>query len=72
MEASGLNFLTKIETDDSYKAPEMFLAQVEDQGTYGFMVDAWAIGVIIYQLWQRKLPFVGNIENQIISQAMPK
>ena len=48
MEASGLNFLTKIETDDSYKAPEMFLAQVEDQGSYGFMVDAWAIGVIIY------------------------
>ncbi len=50
----------------------MFLAQVEESGTYGLKIDSWAIGVIMYQLWQGKLPFEGEIEKKINKGGMPR
>lgn len=50
----------------------MFQVKIGENGTYGLKIDSWAIGVIMYQLWQGKLPFVGDIEIKIIKEGMPR
>lgn len=50
--ASCIKFGTRIESDDSYKAPEMFEQEIESQGIYGIKADCWAIGIIICYLWK--------------------
>jgi hypothetical protein len=35
----------------------MFDQETVDEGIYGFKADCWAIGVLIYYMWKRKLPF---------------
>jgi hypothetical protein len=56
--ATCIKFGTRIESDDSYKAPEMFEYEKDNDGIYGFKADCWAIGIIIYYMWKRRLPFV--------------
>lgn len=57
--ATCIKFGTRIESDDNYKAPEMFEQEIEDgDGIFGLKADCWAIGVLIYYMWKRKLPFV--------------
>ena len=58
MIATCIKFGTRIESEDSYKAPEMFEQETEGEGIYGIKADCWAIGIIIYYMWKRKLPFV--------------
>jgi hypothetical protein len=36
----------------------MFELETDDEGIYGSKADCWAIGVLIYYIWKRKLPFV--------------
>jgi len=56
--ASCIKYGTRIESDDSYKAPEMFDQDTDEEGFFGFKADCWAIGIIIYYMWKRKLPFI--------------
>ena len=42
-------------TEENYKAPEML--KIKDDKGYDFKVDFWPIGIMIYKLWKKKLPF---------------
>jgi serine/threonine protein kinase len=51
-----INLLESLENDDSLKGP-----QVYDP----FKVDIWALGVIFYYVYARKLPFNGSNESEL-------
>ena len=44
-----------------YMAPEIF-----DNEKYGFPVDVWSLGVLLYELHHREAPFTGKSVFQII------
>ena len=50
--ASSIKFGTRIESDESYKAPEMFDKKIDSDDIYGFKADCWAIGIIICYMWK--------------------
>ena len=40
-----------------YQAPELFEPRLADRGKYYYKADLWSLGVLIYNLCTRKLPF---------------
>lgn len=47
-----------------YMAPEMHLSK-----PYSFSIDWWALGLILYELVYRKLPFAGRTADEIIAKS---
>lgn len=48
-----------------YMAPEMISG-----GSYGFEVDMWALGVLIYKLFYGSLPFDSEYKSEMIDQII--
>lgn len=48
-----------------FMAPEMLLDQ-----PYGFAVDFWAFGVLVYQVLENRSPFYGNTEREIFQSIL--
>ncbi len=48
-----------------FMAPEMLLDQ-----PYGFAIDFWAFGVLVYQVLENRSPFYGNTEREIFQATL--
>ena len=54
----------------NYKAPELFNQAVKNNDIEYGKVDAWAAGLILYQLMERKFPFSDGQISELLAQEL--
>ena len=58
---------------NSHKGTKLFMApEILDGEEYTNKCDLWSLGIIIYQLYTRKLPYNGNVDNAILNDIERK